>query len=79
MLAKAGMSLAVILAQFPVGGDQMHTDHPDATPVASGDWNVIIVLLAVPAIGLLLLWIIELVVPNNVAWVRKFFSKKEKS
>jgi hypothetical protein len=27
--------MAVIIAQFPIGGDQMHPDHPDATPVAA--------------------------------------------
>lgn len=54
MLAQAYMSLAVILAQFPVGGDQMHPDAPNATPAASPAWRVIIALLVFPAIGFFL-------------------------
>lgn len=41
------MSLAVILAQWPVGGDQMHPDAPNATPAADVNlWDTLIVLFA---------------------------------
>ena len=55
MLAQAYMSLALILAQFPVGGDQMHPDAPMATPVADETWwdrlEVIFVLFSPIIIG----------------------------
>jgi hypothetical protein len=41
VLAKAYMSLAVIIAQFPVGGDQLHPDSPYEDSGSTGstsDW-----------------------------------------
>ena len=50
VLAQAYMSLAVILAQWPVGGDQMHPDSPyeDASSTGNSDWDALWLLFAVP-------------------------------